>query len=334
MRSPNGSLLPLTSQIASDFSRDQQRMLADEAAILRDLNVTQLALDHFSWEEDVDEWKRIYKQFDKVWEDTQEYYIRTQACGIIVTAATAMTKMLRVFRPQQFIVGEGSQFTEFVTVAVISRFFDNLRKVLIVGDPCQKKPFVLNQNSEFVDTTETSLMVRLSNSGVPITRLREQFRMNPHIAQPVSSLFYEATLINSPSVLSRPKDRIMQTFHGQTLQECAKRHSIFVHVKNYVPYRLEKTQSMLNPSRLAIVHALIDRSRAAGANDRQIAVLTPYKGQSRLLRTWETADLTMATIDSAPGKEYDFVILDLVSPGGFSRRLQHKEVRSTSTVSP
>lgn len=59
-----------------------------------------------------------------------------------------------------------------------------------------------------MNTTETSLMVRLSNSGVPITRLREQFRMHPHIAQPVSSLFDEAILINSPSVLSRPEDRI------------------------------------------------------------------------------------------------------------------------------
>lgn len=40
----------LTSHISDRLRllRDQQRMLADEAAILRDLNVTQLALDHFS----------------------------------------------------------------------------------------------------------------------------------------------------------------------------------------------------------------------------------------------------------------------------------------------
>lgn len=101
----------LTSHISDRLRlfRDQQRTRADEAAILKDLNVTKLALDHFSQsEEDVDEWKRIYKQFDKVWEDTQEYYIRTQARGIIVTAASAMTMMLRVFRPQQSIVNEGS----------------------------------------------------------------------------------------------------------------------------------------------------------------------------------------------------------------------------------
>ncbi|KAF6227424.1 hypothetical protein HO133_008868 [Letharia lupina] len=250
MRSPNGSLLPLTSQIASDFSETNKEC---EPTRLQFLEISM----YHNWPSTTLVVKRM--SFDKVWEDTQEYYIRTQALGIIVTAATAMTKMLRVFRPQQIIVNEASQLTEFATVAVVSRFFENLRKVLIVGDPCQKKPFVLNQNSEFVNTTETSLMVRLSNSGVPITRLREQFRMHPHIAQPVSSLSYEATLINSPSVLSRPKDRIWQTFHGQTLQECAKRHSIFVHVKNYVPYRLKKTQSMLKPSRLAIVRALIDR---------------------------------------------------------------------------
>lgn len=106
----------LTSHISDRLRllRDQQRMRADDAAILRDLNVTQLALDHFSQsEEDVDEWKRIYKQFDKLWEDTQEYDIRTQARGIIVPAATAMTMMLRVFRPQQLIVDEASQLTEW-----------------------------------------------------------------------------------------------------------------------------------------------------------------------------------------------------------------------------
>lgn len=86
-------------------------------------------------------------------------------------------------------------------------------------------------------------------------------------------------------------------------------------------HSLKKGKSLINPSHFVIVYAAIQKLRAAGAEDSQITVLTPYEGQLRLLRTWQTADLTVATVDSAQGKAYDFVILDTVIPGGMGSSL-------------
>lgn len=57
--------------------------------------------------------------------------------------------------------------------------------------------------------------------------------------------------------------------------------------------------------------------RSAGARDDQLAVLTYYKGQLRLYRMQPQAgNATFATVDGLNGEEYDYVILDLVTPGG------------------
>ena len=48
-----------------------------------------------------------------------------------------------------------------------------------------------------------------------------------------------------------------------------------------------KTRSMTNPCRLVLVRAIVGRLKSAGENDRQIVVFSPYKGQWRLLKTWE-----------------------------------------------
>ena len=43
-------------------------------------------------------------------------------------------------------------------------------------------------------------MVRMSDTGVPLTMLKEQFRMHPDIASTVSTQFYSNLLRNAPSV--------------------------------------------------------------------------------------------------------------------------------------
>ena len=64
--------------------------------------------------------------------------------------------------------------------------------------------------SEFALTTETSLMERLMDTGVPVTRLLAQYRMYPDIASLVSKYFYSNQLMNSDSVLNRPQNNICQ----------------------------------------------------------------------------------------------------------------------------
>ena len=77
------------------------------------------------------------------------------------------------------IVDEASKLTEHQTVAVLSRFYDRLRKMVLVGDDQQGKPFQVETNSEMGKTVEVSLMTRLVKTGVPINMLIEQYRVHP-----------------------------------------------------------------------------------------------------------------------------------------------------------
>lgn len=65
---------------------------------------------------DSDEYQSTCRRFDKLWEDVQEYYIETHARGILVTAVTATSLILRKFRPTHIVIEEASQLTEFNTV--------------------------------------------------------------------------------------------------------------------------------------------------------------------------------------------------------------------------
>ena len=80
--------------------------------------------------------------------------------------------------------------------------------------------------------------------------------------------------------------------------------------------RGRQSKSLMNPAHLTFVPTIFNFLRQAGAKDHQIAYFSYYKGQLTLMRTWETPELRMHTVDSAQGREYDFVILDLVTSGG------------------
>ena len=94
---------------------------------------------------DTDVFEAAYRRYGMTFLSLQEYYITHHADGIIVTAATALAKILRGFQPETLIMDETSQLTEHAAVAVISRFSDRLDKVCLLGDAKQTSLF---ENSE------------------------------------------------------------------------------------------------------------------------------------------------------------------------------------------
>ena len=116
---------------------------------------------------------------------------------LYLTAAIAMTPQIRAFRPHFIIIDEASQLTEVATVAVIKRV-STITKAVLMGDPKQIDLFSFDQKIEFMQTQVTSLMVRWTNTGVPVTMFQEQFRMYPHISATVSFLYYSMLLRDSP----------------------------------------------------------------------------------------------------------------------------------------
>ena len=314
----NPKPLSLPSDISSRLALYLQgeAMHLDEETVLRDIDLARRTIEQLNdGETEPDDFRRAYRRFDKAWREVQEFYIQRNARGLIMTAATALSPHLRAFQPHWVIVDEASELTESATVAVISRFAPSLCKVVLLGDPKQRFPFGLDELTEFYRTTTTSLMVRMIKTGVPYTMLQEQFRMHPHISATVSRLFYSGLLRDSPGVLYQNEHTIWRKFHELYLRPCEMRHSIFVHVKTKRLFRTKRTKSLVNPTHLAVIPAAIDAIKRAGARDEQIAVLTPYKGQLAMIKNLGLPNETVITIDAAQGKEYDFVLLDLVTPG-------------------
>ena len=173
-------------------------MRPGEVEVLEDFSLIQYQLEKFHYSKSTmnhdykDEFKKVCKEFDCLWEDVQEYYIQHHAQGILVTAATAVTKYLRFYKPTYVIVNEASKLTEHQTVAVLSRFYDCLRKVVLVGDDLQGKPFQVETNSEMGKTVEVSLMTRLVKTGVTMNMLIEQYRMHLYIADNGSNMFHDS----------------------------------------------------------------------------------------------------------------------------------------------
>ena len=80
---------------------------------------------------------------------------------------------------------------------------------------------------------------------------------------------------------------------------------------------------MINPSHICVVHKLVQFLKTAGAINKDIAILTTYKAQLRLYRAIpDSAGINMGTVDGSQGREYPYMILDLVSHGALKAVLR------------
>ena len=307
----------LSSYIESRFAilRDnpdalphQERDLLLEVQLLQ-IVAEKVSIGHFDYE-------NAHQKLAQQFQNLQELYITCHAEGIIVTAASAMVFILRRFRPNIIIMDETSQLTEHAAAAVLSRFFGRLEKVDLIGDTNQTSAFN-NSEAELVNTTKRDIMTRMKETGVPVTTLRVQYRMHPQIAHCVSHLFYDDQLIDDPSVINRPADAVWTAFVQRNIPTCVGNHSIFISVPPGTIYVPTGGNSKINPAHLCMAREIIERLRRQGVQDTDIGLFTTYSAQLRLhLQMANPGGVAMSTIDGAQGKEYTYVILDLVTPGG------------------
>jgi len=137
-----------------------------------------------------------------------------------------------------------------------------------------------------------------------------QYRMDPDIRALVSEFFYDGRLGDADEVLARPRAR----------------SPLLLLDTSEVGSAVERVDgSRRNPVHADVVTAFLERAAAAGEAD--IAVVTPYRAQTRLLRDLVRgrlgragpAGLQMSTIHRFQGREKRIVIIDTVdAPPGRS----------------
>ncbi len=184
-------------------------------------------------------------------------------------------------------------------------------KLICGGDHCQLPPTVLSQEAA-QKGLEKSLMERLvSLYGQQITRrLDVQYRMHEKIMSFSSQEFYENSLIAAPAV----QHHRLEDLHGI---KAAEELPVILFIDTAGAGFQEEFEldsgSRFNPKEAAVIEQRTAQLLGYGLGPEQIAIITPYAAQARLLRErCGGRGIEVDTIDGFQGREKEAVLISLV----------------------
>jgi regulator of nonsense transcripts 1 len=227
---------------------------------------------------------------------------------ICCTCIGSGSDVLDTFGPlEHILVDEATQATEAAILVPMTR---GCRQLVLVGDHCQLPPTVLSTRAE-EEGHGVPLFSRMVACGVPPFMLDTQYRMHPSIAQFPSDLFYGGLLMNG---VSAPERRPLQGFAWPREEFPVA----------YVPVygtEMDDGVSKYNEAEAAAacdaVAALISGGQCALSD---IAVVTPYAAQARLIRRLirqlihDTGPpyVEVSSVDGFQGREKEAIVFSAV----------------------
>jgi AAA domain len=205
------------------------------------------------------------------------------------------------------LVDEATQATEPAVLVPLTR---GCRQLVLVGDHCQLPPTVLSTRAE-EEGHGVPLFSRMVACGVPPFMLDTQYRMHPCIAMFPSDLFYGGKLLNG---VSAPERRPLAGFPWPREEFPVA----FVPVKGV---EMDDGVSKMNEAEAAAACDAVAALLAGGqCRVSDIAVVTPYAAQARLIRrmtrrlTQNTGPpyIEVSSVDGFQGREKEAVVFSAV----------------------
>lgn len=252
--------------------------------------------------------------------------ILSQADVVISTCVGCGRKELRERNFSFVVVDEATQATEpDVLIPLSLTIADGTKSQLVlVGDHHQLPPTTLDrkQTTSLEIGLETSLFLRLWQSGIQCQMLNIQYRMHPDIASFPANQFYFRRLRNGISAKDRPLPNSFAIFdteqvlrsrviffnicHGHEEQDCNSYDGL-VRMKSFY----NKAESEF------VVGLLGDFVNKYHLSASAIGVISPYTGQVRLLneclRKFESLKrIDVSTVDGFQGREKDVIVFSTV----------------------
>ncbi|KAI5305347.1 hypothetical protein KEM56_004657 [Ascosphaera pollenicola] len=188
-------------------------------------------------------------------------------------------------------------------------------KCILVGDPKQLPPTVLSKEAARFQY-EQSLFVRMQeNHPKDVHLLDTQYRMHPQISAFPSAAFYDGRLKNGPNMEALRK----RVWHNSELL-CPYR---FFDVQG-MHSNATKGHSLINYAEMRVAMKLYERLitdyRSKYDFAQKIGIITPYKGQLRLLKNEFSAkygktifeEVEFNTTDAFQGRECEVIIFSCV----------------------
>ncbi len=237
--------------------------------------------------------------FDRVLKETEV---------IVGTPTSIQDKAIRDKFFDLLVIDEATQATEPLTWIPMGQ----AKKVVMAGDHFQLPPTVRSKEAE-----EKGLGVTLFERFYEILGeesrqlLDRQYRMNEKIMGFSSRSFYKNLLIADESV----KHQTLSGLRGVTKTLATDEPLVFIDTagKGFEEKLEEGSQSRFNPEEAALVLAELRKMLELGVPPGEIAVISPYSAQVRLLISQSpTAEIEIDSVDGFQGREKELVIVSLV----------------------
>lgn len=241
----------------------------------------------------------------------EEQGISTLLEGARIVCATATGLDNDILRGRSFdwcVMDEASQCTE-PAAWIPLQFADHL---ILAGDHFQLPPTVVSPEALF-EGFNVSLMERLLTDLDPkLARLlTTQYRMHKDIMEFSSQVFYDGSLLADSSV----RNGLLISLPGVTeneLTNCAI-HFIDTAGASYDEEVEINSDSHFNRKEAELVVSKLISLRESGLSGQQIAVITPYSAQVRLLREkLVDPEIEIDSVDGFQGREKEAVIVSMV----------------------
>lgn len=207
------------------------------------------------------------------------------------------------------VLDEASQASDPLALAAVAR----AKKLVLAGDPRQLPPTVLDASAA-AEGLASTLFERLSERPAITAMLLVQYRMHEALMRFPSESMYEGKLIAAHAVRLRSLADL-----PNVLPDDARPHPFcFLDAsgKGWLEERSDDDPSTSNPGQAERTVRETRRLLSRGVAASEIAVITPYLAQARILRAAlrdaVLAGVEVGTVDGFQGREKDCVIVDLV----------------------
>ncbi|KAJ2309540.1 hypothetical protein H4R23_003297 [Coemansia sp. Cherry 401B] len=187
-------------------------------------------------------------------------------------------------------------------------------KLIVAGDDHQLPPTVKSQRAPAALSLFDRARARL---GPACCMLETQYRMHELIMRVPAARLYDGRLRAAPAVAAH----VLADIAGVADDDDTRAALVFVDtadaalLEDVQDASLADRDSRLNRGEAALAAAHVARLLAAGLPPRDIAVVSPYAAQVRLLRSLLAAhlpELEIGSVDGFQGREKEAVVLSLV----------------------
>lgn len=208
------------------------------------------------------------------------------------------------------VIDEAAQSIEPACWTAITR----AKRVVLAGDHCQLPATVISLEAQRGGLAQ-SLMQRLveksSIGSIVARRLTNQFRMHQAIMEFSSREFYEQSLRADDSVAEHLLSDMFDVQNDELTQSSLE--FIDTAGASFDEESGADGESRTNPREAQLAVQRVEQLLQHGVRPQDIAVISPYAAQVRLLRELLTApEVEVDTVDGFQGREKEAVVISLV----------------------